>query len=281
MSSDHNAQRHERGMSMTRTRRLLLIMAAGVLSGESLLLAGCDYWPPALQNENEMLRADLNDALDERQRLDLENAELKTTQQALQHDIETKAEEIAALRKRLATTPKSVRSHVTRRPASRPTIVRSSPSPVRKGRAAAYRLNPTRKGPAGVKEVQRLLRQYDLPVRVDGIYGRDTAAAVRWFQRSKGLRVDGVVGPATYAALKGSVPSSRLSRSLWLKRPPLKGRDVVKVQRALRRAGHRVAVDGRFGPATNRAVIRFQRKRGLSQDGVVGPQTWHALTTRR
>lgn len=266
---------------MTRMRRFPMIMAAGFLPMAALLLGGCDYWPPALQNEIEMLRADLNDALDERQRLDLENAELKTTQQALQKDIETKAEENELLRKRLAARGKSVRTHLTRSPASRPPIVRSSRSSVRKGRAAAYRLNLTRKGPSGVKEVQRLLRRHDLPIRVDGIYGRDTAAAVRWFQRSKGLRVDGVVGPATYAALKRPIPSSRLSRSLWLKRPPLKGRDVVKLQRALRRAGHRVAVDGRFGPATNRAVIRFQRKRGLTQDGVVGPQTWHALATRR
>ncbi|WP_455244428.1 peptidoglycan-binding domain-containing protein, partial [Petrachloros mirabilis] len=216
-----------------------------------------------------------------RQRLDLENAELRSTQHALQREVEAKAQENEVLRKRLATRAKSARTHVTRSSASRPTIVRSSRSSVRKGRAAAYRLNLTRKGPSGIKEVQRLLRRHDLPIRVDGIYGRDTAAAVRWFQRSKGLRVDGVVGPATYAALKRPVPSSRVSRSLWLRRPPLKGRDVVKLQRALRRAGHRVAVDGRFGPATKRAVIRFQRKQGLAQDGVVGPKTWYALTARR
>ena len=36
---------------------------------------------------------------------------------------------------------------------------------------------------------------------VDGIFGPNTAFAVREHQRRKGLVVDGIVGPATWAAL--------------------------------------------------------------------------------
>ena len=36
-------------------------------------------------------------------------------------------------------------------------------------------------------------------------------------------------------------------------------------------------VDGEFGGATHRAVVQFQKKQGLAQDGVVGEYTWRAL----
>tara|TARA_A100001037_G_scaffold303765_1_gene338632 strand:- start:4017 stop:4907 length:891 start_codon:yes stop_codon:yes gene_type:complete len=35
--------------------------------------------------------------------------------------------------------------------------------------------------------------------------------------------------------------------------------------------------DGTFGPKTKRAVISFQKRSGLTQDGVVGPLTWKRL----
>lgn len=39
--------------------------------------------------------------------------------------------------------------------------------------------------------------------------------------------------------------------------------------------------DGVFGPATETAVINFQRKNGLDTDGVIGPNTWPKLMTWR
>jgi hypothetical protein len=54
--------------------------------------------------------------------------------------------------------------------------------------------------------------------------------------------------------------------------------DTVRcLQRALRRGGQQVAVDGQFGRQTWLAVRSAQRAHGLNVDGVVGRQTWAAL----
>lgn len=56
-------------------------------------------------------------------------------------------------------------------------------------------------------EVQQALARLGFkPGPLDGIWGRQTAAAVREFQQSRGLVADGILGPITIAALSGSPP---------------------------------------------------------------------------
>ena len=60
----------------------------------------------------------------------------------------------------------------------------------------------------------------------------------------------------------------------------LRSRPSVRVraaQRALRRLGYHLRVDGRFGRRTERAVRRYQSRHGLRVDGVVGRTTRRAL----
>ena len=59
-----------------------------------------------------------------------------------------------------------------------------------------------------VKDVQRALTARGFaPGKADGVYGLQTAHAVRAFQESQGLVADGEVGPATFKALKIPVPA--------------------------------------------------------------------------
>ena len=66
-----------------------------------------------------------------------------------------------------------------------------------------------RRGNTGddVRTLQKNLQTlgYYLNDKVDGVFGSNTDAAVRQFQRANGLSVDGVVGPNTRAAIAGKL----------------------------------------------------------------------------
>lgn len=80
--------------------------------------------------------------------------------------------------------------------------------------------------------------------------------------------------PSTSAQRAAFVPSSSSS----LKRGAA-GASVIELQRALAREGFDPGtVDGKFGPATERAVKAFQRARGLEADGIAGRMTQAALS---
>ncbi len=55
------------------------------------------------------------------------------------------------------------------------------------------------------------------------------------------------------------------------------GDAVGQLQELLRAKGYDVTIDNDFGPATELAVIHFQRSAGLVKDGIVGSNTWAAL----
>lgn len=57
-----------------------------------------------------------------------------------------------------------------------------------------------------------------------------------------------------------------------------KGINVRWLQRELVSRGFALVVDGDFGPKTENAVKEFQKKCGISADGIVGPQTMKYLT---
>ena len=57
-----------------------------------------------------------------------------------------------------------------------------------------------------------------------------------------------------------------------------KGSDVTELQRLLNNNGYNLSVDGDFGANTQAAVKDYQQKNGLAVDGIVGTNTWGALT---
>jgi len=66
-------------------------------------------------------------------------------------------------------------------------------------------------------------------------------------------------------------------RLLRLRKPAMRGDDVRALQKALSELGVSIRADGVFGGKTESAVTRFQKKNGLTADGIVGPATRTAL----
>lgn len=65
--------------------------------------------------------------------------------------------------------------------------------------------------------------------------------------------------------------------ALRLTKPFMRGDDVKAVQVALQKAGIKVSSDGVYGPGTQKAVMAFQKQKGLNADGEVGQTTRDAL----
>ncbi|MDI3331542.1 MAG: peptidoglycan-binding protein [Micrococcus sp.] len=106
----------------------------------------------------------------------------------------------------------------------------------------------------------------------DGIFGAQTAQAVRGFQAAIGTMVDGQAGPLTWSALV-----TRPAQGVTLRRGA-SGSEVTYLQRGLTAALQEgLVADGQFGPATDTAVRSYQSSRGLVVDGIVGNGTWYDL----
>jgi peptidoglycan hydrolase-like protein with peptidoglycan-binding domain len=123
---------------------------------------------------------------------------------------------------------------------------------------------------------------------IDGDFGSGTEAAVQEFQRRNGITVDGIVGPETDALLRSSVEqavpqttqpfSSQATPDDGLLSVGDTGPEVSNLQIRLRDLGlYNGAIDGDFGSGTEAAVQEFQRRNGLTADGVVGQSTRDAL----
>jgi peptidoglycan hydrolase-like protein with peptidoglycan-binding domain len=57
-----------------------------------------------------------------------------------------------------------------------------------------------------------------------------------------------------------------------------RGTDVTELQKLLNKNGYTLSEDGIFGNLTKNAVMDYQKKKGLAVDGIVGVNTWGALT---
>ena len=132
----------------------------------------------------------------------------------------------------------------------------------------------------------------------NGVFGNDTAEAVRTFQRTFSMTADGLIGQATWNKITfvftavtrlAELDSEGIRRTIG-ENPPTavlqsgaKGENVVQLQFLLNYisvfypAVPTVLQNSVFDARTKNAVIEFQKNFSLTPDGIVGPATWNKL----
>ena len=123
---------------------------------------------------------------------------------------------------------------------------------------------------------------------VDGVFGTGTAQAVTRFQKANGLSADGVVGQKTIDLLYGDAkpaasatqtPQPSAAPAATLLKTGDRGDAVKEMQKKLVALGYLAAADGVYGPRTYNAVVAFQKRNGLTSDGVAGAKTLARLNS--
>ena len=115
----------------------------------------------------------------------------------------------------------------------------------------------------------------DLSARLKAAGYKDTRA----FQKARGLSVDGVAGPVTWAELLRVGDRTPPPARTVLRRGD-RGVDVAALAKELARHGYSTGSPAdAFGPKMEAAVKDFQKRAGLTVDGVAGPRTMVALAT--
>ncbi len=123
---------------------------------------------------------------------------------------------------------------------------------------------------------------------ITGNYGEKTEAAVKKFQKDKGLTADGIAGTKTLNAIAAAVEaaggSASSGGSVTNGTAGLKlgstGTEVSNLQKNLTTLGYYYGdITGHFGTMTQTAVKKFQKSRGLTQDGVAGEKTLAAIAS--
>ena len=173
----------------------------------------------------------------------------------------------------------------------------------------SYPGSPLRQGDSGTavytlqRQLNRITKDYPFlgKLTVDGRFGPRMTATVKAFQKQFDLTADGVVGRQTwykisyiYVSVKdlaeltseGETSSGTLSDGTWggtTLRTDSTGSAVEQLQFWLNTLAQyessipSITVDGSYGTATANAVRAFQRRYGLTVDGVVGRETWTAV----
>ena len=191
---------------------------------------------------------------------------------------------LAKMNAKSAISAKEANATATPKTNQKPTVkVTNTPRPTATPNLEKdYYLTVGSKGKKVETLQRRLIELGWMSGSVNGTFDERTAMAVSAFQKkTSGLWEDGIAGPDTLRALyssnaaRGTVTQSSNPATLEYGD---EGAEVRTLQQKLKDLGYLSgSVDGKFGIATEAAVIAFQKNNNLTPDGKAGTATQNKL----
>ncbi len=127
--------------------------------------------------------------------------------------------------------------------------------------------------PAQVTALKCLLKEQGVfHGRLKGAWTKRLTKSVKHWQRQVGLNRTAMFSRSAWMTLLSAGPATVLNLGS-------SGEDVRRVQRALNAASakYKLPISGTLDPVTQAAVVAWQSKNGIAENGVVGPASWAAL----
>jgi len=128
----------------------------------------------------------------------------------------------------------------------------------------------------GVSDLPTEGRCHRISITVDGWFGHETLAAVKYLQCASGLPVNGHVTEAVYAfIIHGFSGLETLALGST-------GTSVAAIKQMLCKGSDcQLSLDDVFDDVTQQAVQDYQRSMGLRPDGVIGKKAWAVIVRSR
>ena len=134
-----------------------------------------------------------------------------------------------------------------------------------------------------VKKLQQRLKDLGYyNSTVDGDYGSGTVSAVKAFQKKNGLSQTGTADETTLTKVYSSsaLGAKEETSDYTTLKSGSKGEAVKELQRRLKELGYyKSTIDGEYGSGTKSAVLAFQKKNGLTQNGIADAATQKKLNS--
>lgn len=134
-----------------------------------------------------------------------------------------------------------------------------------------------------IREIQETLKEMGFPSAANsGIMDKQTRKAIKGFQKICNIKQTGFIDKKTKAQLDKVAIEAKTKKAVQVKeveKQKVESQKIKKAQLALKKAGFNPGpANGAMNEKTKKALVAFQKAKGLDANGKLNSSTWEALS---